>query len=49
MPGGDVAFDDEKDIISSLPYTEVISEETFCTDIVLMDGSRLLLPEVSER
>jgi hypothetical protein len=39
----------ENDIISSLPYTEVISEETFCTDIVLMDGSRLLLPEVSER
>ena len=39
----------EDNIVSSLPYTEVISEETFCTDIVLMDGSRLLLPEVSER
>ena len=39
----------ENDIISSLPYTEVISEETFCTDVALMDGSRLLLPEVSER
>jgi hypothetical protein len=33
----------EKDIISSLPYTEVISEETFCANDVLMDGSRLLL------
>ena len=39
----------KKDIISSLPYTEVVSEETFCTDIVLIDGSRLVLPEVSER
>jgi hypothetical protein len=39
----------EDNIVSSLPYTEVVSEETFCTDIVLMDGSRLLLPEVSVR
>jgi hypothetical protein len=40
----------EKGIISSLPYTEVISEETFCTDDALMDGSRLFLsPKVSER
>jgi hypothetical protein len=39
----------ENDVVSSLPYTEVVSEETFCTDIALMDGSRVLLPEVSER
>jgi hypothetical protein len=39
----------EKDVVSSLPYTEVVSEETFRTDTVLMDGSRLLLFEVSER
>jgi hypothetical protein len=39
----------KKDIISSLPYTEVISEETFCADVVLMDGSRLFIPKVSGR
>jgi hypothetical protein len=39
----------EKDIISSLPYTEVISEETFWMDCASMDGSRLLLSKVSER
>jgi hypothetical protein len=40
----------EKDIISSLPYTEVISEETFYTDTddVMIGGSQLLVPEVSE-
>jgi hypothetical protein len=38
----------KKDIFSSLPYTEVISEETFYTKDVMMDDSRLLLLRVSE-
>jgi hypothetical protein len=38
----------EEDVISSLAYTEVISEETFYTGNVMMDDSRLLLPRVSE-
>jgi hypothetical protein len=38
----------KEDIISSLPYTEVISEETFYTRDVVLDDSRLLLLRVSE-
>jgi hypothetical protein len=38
----------KENIISSLPYTEVISEETFYAKDVLIGGSRLLLPNVSE-
>jgi hypothetical protein len=37
----------EENIISSLPYTEVISEETFHTSGVMIGGSQLLLPRVS--
>ena len=40
------AFEDY--ICSSLPYTEVLSEETFYTAVVLISGSRLVLSEVSE-
>jgi hypothetical protein len=38
----------KKDIISSLPYTEVISEETFYAKDVMLDDSRLILLRVSE-
>jgi hypothetical protein len=38
----------EENIISSLPYTEVISEETFYAEDVLISNSQLLLPNVSE-
>ena len=38
----------EENIISSLPYTEVISQETFCAASVFIGGSQLLLPNVSE-
>ena len=38
----------EKNIISSLPYTEVISEETFSTHEVMIGCSKLFLPKVSE-
>jgi hypothetical protein len=38
----------DQDIISSLPYTEIVSQATFHTFAVLMDSSRILLPEVSE-
>ena len=37
----------KENIISSLPYTEVISEETFNTADVMIGGSQLLLPKVS--
>ena len=40
------AFEDY--LCSSLPYTEVVSEETFYTAVVLISGSQLVLPEVSE-
>jgi hypothetical protein len=38
----------DQDIISSLPYTEVVSQATFHSYTVLMDSSRIFLPEVSE-
>jgi len=38
----------EKNIISSLPYTEIISEETFSTDEAMIGCSQLLLQKVSE-
>jgi hypothetical protein len=38
----------EQDIVSSLPYTEVVSEATFNISDVMMDNSRLWLFKVSE-
>jgi hypothetical protein len=38
----------EENIISSLPYTEVTSQETFCAASVFISGSQLLLPNVSK-
>jgi hypothetical protein len=38
----------EQDIVSSLPYTEVVSEATFYISDVMMDNSRLWLFKVSE-
>ena len=36
-----------KDIISSLPYVEVVSEQTFEVTDVMMDDCRMLLLKVS--
>jgi hypothetical protein len=38
----------EKDVISSLPYMEVESEEMFEVTGVMMDGERILLPKKGE-